>query len=190
MGSACILRKRSDGFDRKGAQRFGGGHQVAREVDHHQHVQVGRWAPSGWPGDKRVEALREAIKKDFGGAFFGPKVPQDPHVRGHFGEARIDLKEGATPVPQKPFVLHGERWDAHKKVAQDCLDNGFIEPIPGEKANAEWLSMTSPVPKKTQASGKVVVVDMRRPNIMTRRANYPLPVIEDLMVRQGANHMF
>jgi len=98
--------------------------------------------------EKRVEVYRAKIKEDFDGAVFGSKVPKDPPVRGLFGEARIDLKEGATPVRQKPFVLHGERLEAHKKVTKDWIENGFIEPIPGGKANAEWLSMTFPVPKK------------------------------------------
>ena len=53
------------------------------------------------------------------------------------------------PCDKKPFVLHGERLEAHKKVTLDWLENGFIEAIPGGKENAEWLSMTFPVPKKT-----------------------------------------
>ena len=48
--------------------------------------------------EQRVEACRQKVKEDYEGAVFGSKVPKDPHKRGLFGEARIDLKEGATPV--------------------------------------------------------------------------------------------
>ena len=101
----------------------------------------------------------------------------------------VDLIEGATPVRQKPFVLHGERLEAHKKITQEWIDNGYIEPIPGGKENSEWLSMTFPVPKKNPGEWRGVV-DMRGPNTMTKSSNYSLPVIEDLLVKQGANHIF
>ena len=31
---------------------------------------------------------------------------------------------------------------------------------------------------------------MRGPNSQTRRVSYPLPVVEDLLVKQGANQLF
>jgi hypothetical protein len=66
------------------------------KVDDHPHVQVGHQVVGN--EEKRVDVYRAKIKEDFDGAVFGSKVPKDPPVRGLVGEARIDLKEGATPV--------------------------------------------------------------------------------------------
>ena len=67
---------------------------------------------------KMAEVYRQKLKEDYDGAVFGSKVPKDPPLRGTFGEARIDLKEGAVPVRQKPLLLHVERFEAHKKVTR------------------------------------------------------------------------
>ena len=110
-------------------------------------------------------------------------------MRGKHGYAYIPLKEGATPTRQKPFVLHGERLEAHKQVVKDWLDNGYIEPAEGGPGKSEWLSMTFPVPKKNPGEWRGVV-DMRGPNSQTRKVNYPLPCIEDLLVKMGGCIMF
>ena len=95
--------------------------------------KFGEQGKTGWDDEGKVEEYRKKIHEDFDGTVLGSKVPRDPPIRGLFGEARIDLVDGATPVRQKPFVLHGERLEAHKKVTLDWLENGFIEPIPGGK---------------------------------------------------------
>jgi hypothetical protein len=107
--------------------------------------------------DERIQGYSQKILEEYSGGVLSSKVPKDPPVRGLFGEARIDLIDGAIPVRQKPFVLHGERLEAHKKITQEWIDNGYIEPIPGGKENSEWLSMTFPVPKKGPGEWRGVV---------------------------------
>jgi hypothetical protein len=142
---------------------------------------------SGDVGDPRVAAFQGKIYKDFEGEVLGAEVPPDPPVRGPYGYAQIPLKEGAVPTRQKPFVLHGERFEAHKKVTQEWWDRKFVERLP-KGTVSEWLSVTFVVPKKSgEWRG---VVDMRGPNSQTRRVSYPLPVIEDLLVKQGGNMLF
>ena len=56
----------------------------------------------------------------------------------------------------------------------------------------EWLCQGFPVPKKAK-EGEFAwrgVVDLRGPNSQTRRDNYHLPRIDDLLVKQGVNKMF
>ena len=64
----------------------------------------------------------------------------------------------------------------------------FIEPA--TTGNAEWLLETFSVPKKSSEFPWRGVVDMRGPNSQTRRCNYPLPKIEDILVKHGANQIF
>jgi len=110
--------------------------------------KLGEGAYASKDEEGKCEVYRNKIQEEYDGCVLGSKVPRDPPIRGLFGEARIDLIEGAVPVRQKPYMLHGERLEAHKTCAQDWIDRGYIEPIPGGKENSEWLSMTSPVPKK------------------------------------------
>ena len=79
------------------------------------------------------------------------------------------MKEGAAPTQEKPFRMHGERGEAHKRVTQDWIDRGYLEPpVPVQSMdgnvvnkgggpgsfwapkcyNCEWLSQTFVVPKK------------------------------------------
>ena len=82
--------------------------------------------------------------------------------------------------------MHGERFEGHKAVTDDWEKRGYIErPTAG---NCEWLSQTFVVPKKN--GDWRGVVDMRGPNSQTRRVNYPLPRIDDILVKQGKNHIF
>ncbi len=85
--------------------------------------------------------------------------------------------------------MFGGKLEAHTKVTQEWVDNGYIEPVKGGAGKAGWLSMTFPVPKKNPGEWRGVV-DMRGPNTQTQRHNYPLPVIEDLLVKQGAYQIF
>ena len=84
--------------------------------------------------------------------------------------------------------MHGERKEALEKITQDWIKMKFIEPATAK--NAEWASQTFPVPKKSATFPWRGVVDMRGPNSQTRRCNYPLPKIEDILVKHGGNQMF
>ena len=115
-------------------------------------------------------------------------VPTDPPVRGPNGQAFIPLIEGAIPQRQKPFRQHGEKEQALIAITKQWLEAGFIEKC--LDARNEWLSKAFAVPKKSATFPWRGVVDMRGPNSQTRACNFPLPCIEDILVRQGKNFMF
>ena len=138
--------------------------------------------------DPLVEELRTKIHTDYDGVVLRDQVIPNPPVRGPNGYANITLKEGAVPQRQKPFRQHGEKHDALVKISQGWLDNEFAEKS-HEPLN-EWLSQAFAVPKKSAAFPWRVVVDMRGPNSQTRACNYPLPCIEDILVKQGRNLIF
>ena len=58
------------------------------------------------------------------------------------------MMENAVPTRQRPFVMHGEKREAHIKVTQDWLDHKLMEKPP-EGVQIEWLSQTFVVPKKS-----------------------------------------
>ena len=138
--------------------------------------------------EERIATLKEAILRDFGGKVLRSTVFPDPPERGRYGYAYIPLKEGAEPVRQKPFFMHGERREALDKITEQWIDMKFIEPASSK--NSDWLSQTFPVPKKSASFPWRGVADLRGPNSQTRRCNYPLPHIEDILVKHGGNQMF
>ena len=95
--------------------------------------------------DKILE-LKQRIMQDYKDTVLRTTLFLDPPERGQYGYAYMPLKEGAVPVRQKPFFMHGERKEALEKVTQDWIDKKFIEPATSK--NSEWLSQTFPVPKK------------------------------------------
>ena len=124
----------------------------------------------------------------FDGTALREEVLPDPPVRGLYGYAYIPLEHNATPTRAKPFQMYGERQEAMKKITQDWVDKKFIERP--QKGGTEWLSQAFAVSKKSATFQWRGVVDMRGPNSQTRRCSYPLPCIEDILVKQGGKQIF
>ena len=99
------------------------------------------------------------------------------------------LMVGAFPFLVKAFFMHGERAGVYKKVVQDWLDRGFIE-RPDPTKPQEWLVQGFVVPKKNAEFPWRGVVDLRGPNEQTRKCNFLLPKIDDLLVKQGKCSLF
>ena len=138
--------------------------------------------------DPRMETFQKLLHEEFDGSSLGTYPPFDPPVRNRYGYASIPLKADAVPTRSKPFVMHGERQEAHKIVTEDWENRGYIERQ--VKGNCEWLSQTFVVPKKSTTFPWKGVVDMRGTKSQIRRVNCPLPMIEDILVKQGKNEMF
>ena len=133
-----------------------------------------------------ILAYREKIHKEFDDVVLRTEIIPDPPVRGRYGYAFIPLKEGYTPIRQKTFVQHGERHEAHIKITEDHVERKFIErPPPG--SFLEFLTRTFVVPKKSTELPWRQVGDFRPLNSQSKRVSYPLPVIEDILVKQGKN---
>jgi hypothetical protein len=137
---------------------------------------------------ERIENLRKQIVDDYSGVVFRDKLPPNPGPRGRYGVAYIPLKENAQPTWQKPFAMHGEKEEAYKKIVDGWLEEDLIERP--RKMGIEWCSAAFPVPKKSDTFPWRGVVDVRGPNSQTRKCNYPLPLIEEVLVKQGGCHIF
>ena len=134
-----------------------------------------------------VEEYRKKIHETYDGIVLREEVIPDPPVRGKYGYAKILLKPDAVPQRQKPFSMHGERNEAMKTITKQWESAKFIEKPTGP---VEWVCQAFAVPKKSATFPWRGVVDMRGVNSQTRRANYPLPSIENVLVKQGRNHIF
>lgn len=53
---------------------------------------------------------------------------KDPPLRGPHGEAKIIIRPGAVPKRQRAFQMVGERADALKRILEEYMDRGWIEP--------------------------------------------------------------
>jgi len=137
---------------------------------------------------EKIENLREKIVKEYTGTVFRDKLPPNPGPRGRYGVAYIPLKENAQPTWQRPFAMHGEKEEAYKKIVDGWLEEDLIERP--TKMGVEWCSAGFPVPKKSETFPWRGVVDVRGPNSQTRKCNYPIPLIEEVLVKQGGCHIF
>ena len=138
--------------------------------------------------NERVQGYREEILSRYAKTVLTAEVLPDPPVRGPYGYAHITLKDNAVPQREKPFKMHGEREKAHLQVTKDWLTHNYLEkPFTGRM---EWLHQSFVVPKKSVDFPWRGVADMRGVNSQSKRVNYPLPRIEDLLIKQGGKLIY
>ena len=107
--------------------------------------------PSGTPQETHqslIDKLRGDIVKEFGKDVLSGKLHRSPPERGPFGMAHIRLVPGANPKRQRSFKMVGEREEALKKIIEEYIDRGWLEP-----SFSEWGSPCFVVPKKVKGSG-------------------------------------
>ena len=104
---------------------------------------------SAQPHPKASE-LEMSLRKKFDSVLEHPVYAKDidPLIRGPFGVARIELKEGAKPMHKKFFRCSGEREEALNKLIQKLIARGWIVP-----SKSEWTSQAFVVPKPADAAG-------------------------------------
>ena len=117
-------------------------------------------------------------------------VQIDPLLRGPFGIARIELKEGAKPIRRKCFRCSGEREAAMERFVDKLIKKGWIVP-----SHSDWATQAFLVPKPMDARKPLekqwrLVLDYRYLNTQTKDDPFPLPLIEDLLHRQCRNRIW
>jgi transposase InsO family protein len=133
-----------------------------------------------------VDELRAAIHRDYDSTVLSGKFhwgPEGAPIRGENCEAKIHLKQGAEARAQKQIRLTGERWAAMKEIAEGWVANGRAESCSGN-----WRHPSFPIKKK---DGKWRgVIDLKWLNSQCEEDSYPLPRIEDLLVKQAKASCF
>ena len=95
------------------------------------------------------------------------------------GEAEIILKQDAKPIKQRMFQIQGERREAWLELADKYIAQGKWE-----DGVSPWSSPSFPVAKK-EAGNYRLVVDFRAVNEATITDGHPLPLIGDILQKQG-----
>ena len=129
--------------------------------------------------DDYLEFLRSQMRNRYKNTTFRPDVYSDPPVRGPHGLAKIEMKPGIVPHIQRPFAITGERREAMIEIISEFERLGLIEP-----GVSPWLSPAFPV-KKKEAGKWRLVVDYRALNAGMVPDSFPLPIIDEVLARQG-----
>ena len=58
---------------------------------------------------EEVEQVRQNLFREYASSVFTTEAPKVRPVRGPYGEASIEIKPGAQPVKQRPFLIQGNR---------------------------------------------------------------------------------
>ena len=156
---------------------------TAAQVDLYSVIESTEEHPEAKP-------FMEAINRDYEDVLHRVTLARDvdPELRGPYGVAVIELKDGAIPQQRKPFRMIGEKEEAFRALIAKFLERGWIEPT-----NSEWGSqaflVTKPTAEKTIESWRMVV-DYRYVNQVTKDFPYPLPLIEDLICKESRNRLW
>ena len=122
------------------------------------------------------------LKEEFHDVLFDVALAKDvdPSTRGPYGVAHIELQPNAVPQKKKPFRMLGEKEAAFRKLIQKFIDRGWIE-----ESDSEWGSQAFLVTKPSAEDPWRMVVDYRYVNTVTKDFPYPLPLIEDLVIKES-----
>ena len=116
--------------------------------------------------------------------FFAKDV--DPALRGSYGVTTIELSEGAAPHKRRLFRIRAEREAALRKVIESYLEKDWIEPSASDLSAQAFLVPKPADPLSGEKQWRMVV-DYRHLNSQTKDDPFPLPLIENLIMRQLPN---
>ena len=136
----------------------------------------------------KSEAI-ERIKARYGPTSLSGVTKKDPPVRGPHGECVFELKPGARPHMARPHRMAREREIAVNDLIRELMARGWLE-----SSASDWASACFAVPKRAGYQGDKteyrLVVDYRWLNEWTVPDSHPIPLIEDMLERQGKNKLF
>lgn len=135
--------------------------------------------------------LLERPRRDYHDVFYGQHLARDvdPVERGPWGVARINLIDGAVPRKMRPFRMAPDRENALEELLRKCEAKGWIEP-----SSSDWSAQAFVVPKpddpSTTSKQWRLVIDYRYLNSQTCDDPFPLPLIDNLIVKQLENRLW
>ena len=136
------------------------------------------------PGDKVDTELcsrkREKIFEERKDTTLSGKLVQTPLVRGQFGAAFIELREGYKAKKQRPYENHGQKHEILRKIIERNLrEFGWLEGC----MTSECCCAPFTVPKLPPADQSTIdcwrmVVDFRNLNAETKAIHTPFPSLK------------
>ena len=131
--------------------------------------------------------LKEKLYEDYKDTVFRPEIYSNPQPRGPSGMATITLKPNAIPIYKRAIPCHGDKMLALRKILDKWKEQKKIEPpLPSGWGSPMFLV---PKPNKPEDPWRAVIDD-RAPNSAAERDSYTIPLIGDILVRQGQKVMW
>ncbi|KAJ9541560.1 hypothetical protein OSB04_028066 [Centaurea solstitialis] len=146
------------------------------------------------------ERLIEVLKKHKKALAW--KILDIPGISPSFCTHKILMEDNFKPCVQKQRRLNSKMQEVVKNEVIKLLDTGIIYPI----SASPWVSPVQVVPKKggltvvtndnnelvptRTVTGWIVCVDYRKLNDATRKDNFPLPFIDQMLERLAGNEYY
>ena len=110
-------------------------------------------------------------------------LPEESLGLTHLTELSLKLMEGAKPIALVPYKIPHSKQDLLNNEIEKLLEQGLIKPT-----TSAWAF---PVVLIAKSDGGIrLCVDYRKLNSITETDNYPLPVIEDILMDLGKSKIF
>ena len=148
------------------------------------------------PGDQVDTELcskkREKFFEERKNTTLSGKLVKNPPVRGQFGEALIELREGYKAKKQRPYENHGQKHEILRKIIERNLrEFGWLEGC----MTSEWCFAPFTVPQPPPAhqntiDGWRMELDFRNLNAETKADSHPLPLIEEEIAKRARGRLF
>ena len=110
-------------------------------------------------------------------------LPGEPLGRTHLMELALKLQEGTKPISLAPYKIPHSKEAILDTELQRLLDEGIIQPT-----ISPWAFPVVLVAKPDKTVR--LCVDYRRLNAVTESDDYPLPVIQDIIMNLGQSEVF
>ena len=126
--------------------------------------------------------FKHTVFKEGGNHWSG--IEKNTDKRGPNGICVLEPIPDAKPKADKPIRAIGLREEAMREKIKEFQEKGWIVP-----SQSHWVSRGLLVPKPGKNKLKFVI-DYRYVNTQLRGCEFPLPVIEDLFVKQAGNQLW
>lgn len=131
--------------------------------------------------------LKQKLFEEYKDTVFREEIYPNPQPRGPHGTATIQLRPGTTPKHVRAIPCHGEKLEHLRKILGKWQSNKKIEPA----EPSGWGSPMFLVPKPNRPDDPYrPVIDVRAPNAAAEIDSYTIPLIDDLITRQGQKHIW
>ncbi|XP_076921524.1 uncharacterized protein LOC143582964 [Bidens hawaiensis] len=129
---------------------------------------------------KVVESVQlEELLKEFEDVFQEPHGLPPQRVCDH----QITLKEGTTPIQQRPYRYHATQKDVIEQMTRELQATGFIQ-----NSQSPFASPVILVKKKDNSWR--MCIDYRRLNDATIKNKLAIPLIDELLEELGGSSVF
>ena len=147
---------------------------VIEADDEHPHCQEYR--------DWIYNRFKDTVFKEGGNHW--SEIEKNMDKRGPNGICVLEPIPDAKPKADKPIRAVGLREEAMREKIKEFQEKGWIVP-----SQSHWVSRGFLVPKPGTNKWRLVI-DYRYVNTQLRGCEFPLPVIEDLFVKQAGNQLW